>query len=843
MLARLRPWVSNRPPSLAIQSLLVAIFLVVSAFPDVVFLGRSISMVDSYASTISTPPPTPLYPEAKHRAPYHGFTDTGGAVWQSEPMIQFMRQVLTTGESPYWNPYSATGALGPETLVDQKFSPLTVLTALAGGGIRAFHAVVIGLYVAAVAFLFGALRRFVGISFLAGVAAAVVYLLNGFHIANLNSNVVQVYLYVPACLFALLAFGSRPSTVRLLAVFAAHIPVFLTTFMPTTVMAMIGTYGLAISHLAGLTAGQEMRKRLKAGALMLGLQVGAGILAILLLAPLYLPILESLKTIGTVDAYSLRVFYPVTINNLIGAFSPKHLFESYNAINPALWNPNTGGYIGNVAFHFGIVGMMLVAGACMARQADAVIRHVSIGIAALLILAFGRLYAVPGFGAFVETIPLVRSIGAQYWWMLIAVLVPVGAGLGFEALLTGRHRPVASTATAIVVLTATVILAFNYTPVRRVPYVLLCLLVMGFLLVAALRLTARVSTSTGSKQASAAALLILLAFFEYSFYMNHQRFPRSERVLTPPPEVAFLRDHIGQSRFANFGYAGLPPEWGSMYLLSQIESLNMNVLPDYLSFFQRNFLSDRSARWGEFPTLHHAKDNDDFNFAALDLLAVRYLLIPTGGMPARLKSLDPEKFPRKFESPAVTIVENPTALPRAYLVPALVHSATTPGEKGLWARNVAFSEDEGLLKRAADSGVETFAAIPNTGQVIARTPNIPDAAVKLEAIENSIIKARIETNRPAVFVLSDAWYPNWRAVANGKEVYVGRVNEAFRGVVVGAGVTQLELRYEPRTLFAARALSWLILGFILLLLAGRSRIDRFVNKLCPTIGPPETSQQ
>jgi hypothetical protein len=746
-------------------------------------------------------------------------------------MIQFMRAAITKGESPYWNPYSAAGALGPETLVDQKFSPLTLLAALAGGGIRAFHVVVLSLYVVAVAFLFGALRRFMGLSFLAGLAAAVVYLLNGFHIANLNSNVVQVYLYIPACLFALLAFGSRPSTLRLLGVFAAHIPIFLTTFMPTTVMAMIGTYGLAVSHFAGLTAGQEMRKRLQAGALILGLQVGAGVSAVLLLAPLYLPIIESFKTIGTVEAYNLRVFYPVTINNLIGAFSPKHLFESYNAIDPALWDPNTGGYIGNVAFHFGIVGMMLVVGACVARQADAVIRHLSIGIAALLILAFGRLYAVPGFGAFVEIIPLVRSIGAQYWWMLIAVLVPVGAGLGLEALLSGRHRPVASTATAIVVIAATAVVAFNYSPVPRVPYVIVCLLVMGFVLVAALRLTARVTASSGSKQASAAALLILLAFFEYSFYMNHQRFPRSERVLTPPPEVAFLRAHIGQSRFANFGYAGLPPEWGSMYLLPQIESLNMNVLPNYLSFFQRNFLADRSARWGDFPTLHHAKDNNDFNFAALDLLAVRYLLIPTGGMPARLKSLDPEKFPRRFESPAVTVVENPTALPRAYLVPALVHSATTPGEKGLWARNVAFSEDEGLLKRAADSGVETLAAIPNPGQGIVRTPSIPDVAVKLEAIENSVIKARIETNRPAVFVLSDAWYPNWRAVANGKEAYIGRVNEAFRGVVVGAGVTQLELRYEPRTLPMALALSALVLVFLALLVVVRRFIDHSLRKI------------
>ena len=122
-----------------------------------------------------------------------------------------------------------------------------------------------------------------------------------------------------------------------------------------------------------------------------------------------------------------------------------------------------------------------------------------------------------------------------------------------------------------------------------------------------------------------------------------------------------------------------------------------------------------------------------------------------------------------------------------------------------------------------------LAAVPKEN--VANVPSILDSAVRLEAIDNSTIKARVDTNRAAVFILSDAWYPDWRAFANGSEIYVGRVNEAFRGIVVPAGVTQLELRYEPRTLHIAKVLSCLSLGLILLVALAHRRINNLLRKL------------
>lgn len=73
-----------------------------------------------------------------HLLSYHellvggGYHDNGGASFQSEPMMEFMKNTLSSGQSPYWNPYSSAGAVGPETLVDQKFSLFTICYAILG---------------------------------------------------------------------------------------------------------------------------------------------------------------------------------------------------------------------------------------------------------------------------------------------------------------------------------------------------------------------------------------------------------------------------------------------------------------------------------------------------------------------------------------------------------------------------------------------------------------------------------------------------------------------------------------------------------------------------------------
>jgi len=152
-----------------------ALLIVFLIFPDVVLGPGSLSMIDmSVAAGQPWPGQSSLHFERPDRAAYHGFYDTGGAIYQAEPAQQYMKHVIQTGQSPYWNPYSATGAPGPETLVDNKFSPFSILVAVLGGGSIAYHAALLGIFVCAAYCLLRLVTVHLKLSMLAAVVSTIV---------------------------------------------------------------------------------------------------------------------------------------------------------------------------------------------------------------------------------------------------------------------------------------------------------------------------------------------------------------------------------------------------------------------------------------------------------------------------------------------------------------------------------------------------------------------------------------------------------------------------------------------------------------------------------------------
>jgi len=157
-------------------------------------------------------------------------------------------------------------------------------------------------------------------------------------------------------------------------------------------------------------------------------------------------------------------------------------------------------------------------------------------------------------------------------------------------------------------------------------------------------------------------------------------------------------------------------------------------------------------------------------------LAVRYLM-------TRGRLTSPWRLVHAAEAP---IYENPAALPRAYL--------TREGEERLpMARSqVTFARD--------DANAVTLVA---------------------------------EGSQPGVLVLTDSYYPGWRAWVDGRPVEIRLVNRAFRGIAVSSGRHNVELRYEPASfrvgLFVSLTALWVLsggAGALLLRRVSASRIAR-----------------
>lgn len=132
------------------------------------------------------------------------------------------------------------------------------------------------------------------------------------------------------------------------------------------------------------------------------------------------------------------------------------------------------------------------------------------------------------------------------------------------------------------------------------------------------------------------------------------------------------------------------------------------------------------------------------------------------------------------------VYENKLALPRAYLV----------------EQAVATPDTMAALKILAEPDIDvrrTAVVYTKTPLGLAETPL--EGGVQVLAHEPDLVRLRATSSRPALLVLADNWHKDWVATVNGKEMPVLRANHTFRGVVVGAGQSDVVFAFKPRSLF------------------------------------------
>ncbi len=154
----------------------------------------------------------------------------------------------------------------------------------------------------------------------------------------------------------------------------------------------------------------------------------------------------------------------------------------------------------------------------------------------------------------------------------------------------------------------------------------------------------------------------------------------------------------------------------------------------------------------------------------LDLLNVRFLIVPVSG---------PDR---------VRVEPRPTAWPRAFFVDGVTIYADAPD----------------LMRKVAAAGKPLAAVQSNDPQAIAATRGLP-------AVSGSIIAARAykmtantttfvaRASGPGVAVLSETFLPqDFRATLNGQRVPYFRVNHAFKAVAIpAAGDWVVRFEYRP----------------------------------------------
>jgi hypothetical protein len=160
------------------------------------------------------------------------------------------------------------------------------------------------------------------------------------------------------------------------------------------------------------------------------------------------------------------------------------------------------------------------------------------------------------------------------------------------------------------------------------------------------------------------------------------------------------------------------------------------------------------------------------------------------------------------------IYRNPTALPRAYVVPRAYPAPDGAAAVGLFPR---VSPREAVLMATDPLG--------------AGGPRQPFTPAAYESTDPDRVEVRVATAAPGLLVVADTWMPGWTAVVDGRPAPVLRGNRAQRVIPLpAAGPHHIVLSYRPPGLTAglaitaAAGLAWLATAVVILSgRAGRSR--------------------
>ncbi len=96
------------------------------------------------------------------------------------------------------------------------------------------------------------------------------------------------------------------------------------------------------------------------------------------------------------------------------------------------------------------------------------------------------------------------------------------------------------------------------------------------------------------------------------------------------------------------------------------------------------------------------------------------------------------------------------------------------------------------------------------------------------AVGRDELSARVVTRAPALLVLSETWFPAWKAEADGKRIPVLKACGALRAVAVPAGDHSIRLVYDSWRLkvgLLISALAWSLLALVPAALSFRARRD------------------
>jgi hypothetical protein len=469
-------------------------------------------------------------------------------------------------------------------------------------------------------------------------------------------------------------------------------------------------------------------------------------------------------------------------------------------------SPNSAGIpIPEGAAYFGMIGFLGTSFALFHKAR----RYVFFFIV-LTLLALAIAYTIEPFHWLAMHSPILKGLKNGRLILLASFGIAALAGLGISVLEEDKALQSARRRTALLIFGATITVLFLmvYTLQRetdiRVEFLRRPSFSRALLLLSVVPIAWKLY---GGLRGRAFPIVVccLAAFDLATFGHGYIGFAMPREVYPSAPVFEFLKAQTDSARFriAQVG-SPYPSNIPMLYGLTSADGYEVCLFRPRLfaSMLSEDRLDGIEFRQASILSLKDRR---------LDLMAVKYILhSPYSGLYKEFK--DHQRYPPIYETNEMAVFENKSVLPRAFTVPA----------EGM----EVLSDVNLQLQRLKDP---TFDPQRN---VIVSTPPVFSASSarrglldRTEVVNIGIneVSIRSEVSAPSILLLSQTYYPGWKAFVDGQETPVFDADFLLTGIALSPGTHNVEFVFDPRSFKIGALLSAASLIIIVGLLYERRR--------------------
>jgi hypothetical protein len=757
------------------ESFYVAIFLVfliLLIFNNVFFFGHSFRTSSMCPGTMPSGPYN--YTAWQSVRPV---LDTGASSWAYEPWAAKVRNSFANLRMPLWNPNSGVGVPLLANMQSAPFSPFRLLVHLLP--FQYAWELYFALRILAAGFFTFAYLRLFDRSILASFTSSIIFMFCGYNILYVNMGHLDVDVLVPAAIFASEWIFRNPRPIRI--AFGSLIVCFaILGGMPESafcVFLLVALYyAFRVLFFRSSSPGFKQYYLKKVIPIF-----AAFLLGLLLSGPQLFPFLEYLHNSWTGHVSTIGT----ASNPLIGGISLiipyffGKIFNNWNDISSF----SLGTYIGSIPLFLTLLSIF-----SRKNENDKKLVY----FYAIFCLFFISKYFGLFFINWIGYLPVFNKvIFVKFCLPEFSFCIAVLAGMGSDALIQHRVSPRSLVLSlfsllcifSIYLLIKPLELFPQLEKARTLRYVVFTVLVTLLFLCLAF-IFARLAVGKNTKLSI--ILLVVVAATELVYYIPFERAVRYDAA-TVPPYINYLRSDPDTYRVLGTNSI-LYPNTSSYYNVDSITNLDAMYPSRYLQFI-RSFISPESHdRFVGDEVLPPLDDMAPY----LNLLNVKYILVPSKSATAsKLQGNNMgDSLPPYFSvvyNHEIRILKNNNYFPRAYMVSQAVCAKN--GDESLSLINTLHSD---LKQNVILEDTSEFCAQPSSEL---QTFQQSEAKILNYGSNEIIIHTKSSSN--GFLVLTDLYYPGWKAYVDGQEKTILKANYLFRALPLKAGSHQVRFVYAP----------------------------------------------